>query len=170
MSESVALFDLDGRVVGAAPRTRVRAENLRHGASCVLVLDGQGRVFVHRRTATKDLYPGRLDFLAGGVLQRGEDPLSSAIRELDEELGVSGVVLTDHGWAHYADEKTDYIGFRYECRWDGPMRLDPAEVASGEWLTVAETLRRIDDKGFRFMPDSVALMRWRLEELEAQPE
>ena len=78
MDEIVALYDERGRPVGSAPRSRMRAENLRHAATAVVVRDPWGRVHVHRRTDTKDVYPGRYDFAAGGVLLAGEEPLDAA--------------------------------------------------------------------------------------------
>lgn len=92
MDELVALYaegDLGGRVTGAAPRSLVRARNLPHAATAVLLRDGGGRVYVHRRTDTKDVYPGMHDVWAGGVVPAGEDP-DAAARELTEELGVRG--------------------------------------------------------------------------------
>lgn len=163
--ELVSLFDEAGRVVGSAPRWRVRRENLRHGATCVLVRNGSGEVFVHRRTDDKDVYPGHWDFLAGGVLQHGELPGEAAARELAEELGISGVPLTSLGEADYADEHTRFRGFRYEVRWDGPVTLQPEEVAEGDWWPLGLLLARLDDPAWRFMPDSMALFGERLAEL-----
>jgi hypothetical protein len=44
----------------------MRVENLLHAATAVVVRDGAGRVYVHRRTPIKDVYPGRRDFASGG--------------------------------------------------------------------------------------------------------
>src|SRR4029077_19960222 len=85
--EVVALYDDGGRPAGSAPRSVMRAQNLRHAATGIIVRDPWGRVYVHRRTPTKDVYPGRWDFTAGGVVLFGEDPLDGARRELAEELG-----------------------------------------------------------------------------------
>jgi 8-oxo-dGTP pyrophosphatase MutT (NUDIX family) len=103
MEEQVALYDESGRPCGVAPRSRVRAENLRHGATGIVVRDPLGRFYVHRRTDTKDVYPGLYDLCAGGVLQAGEEPLPSALRELAEELGVTGVPLESLGEGDYSD-------------------------------------------------------------------
>ncbi len=91
--EIVALYDEQGRECGSASRLRMRAENLRHAATCIVLRDGAGRIFLHRRTMTKDVFPGLCDFAAGGVLGAGEDPYAGAIRELAEELGITGVDL-----------------------------------------------------------------------------
>ena len=54
-------------------RSVMRRENLWHAASSVVVRDPLGRIYLHRRTTTKDVYPGLLDFAAGGVVLAGED-------------------------------------------------------------------------------------------------
>jgi len=69
IEEEVALYDPgdpQGRVVGHAPRSRMRADNLPHAATAVAVRDRAGRIYVHRRTDTKDLFPGAHDVWAGG--------------------------------------------------------------------------------------------------------
>jgi aminoglycoside phosphotransferase (APT) family kinase protein len=155
--EVVALYDETGRVTGSARRSTVRAENLRHAASSVVVRDGYGRVYLHRRTLTKDVYPGLLDFAAGGVVLAGEDPAAGAVREAEEELGVHGVPVVPLGSADYADAVTRYRAFRFVTTYDGPIRWQPEEVSWGTWVTVDELVRRLDDDPASVVPDSVAV-------------
>jgi 8-oxo-dGTP pyrophosphatase MutT (NUDIX family) len=157
-SEPVPLYGEDGRPTGeVVDRARMRRENLRHAATHVVVRDSAGRVYVHRRTETKDVYPGRYDFTAGGVLQAGEDPLRSATREVEEELGVVDARLVPLFEADYADDHTRFHAYCYECRWDGPIRWQPEEVAWGEWVTPTRLREMIDQ--LPFMPDAVANLR-----------
>ncbi|GAB3104769.1 NUDIX hydrolase [Isoptericola nanjingensis] len=164
-AEVVALYDEAGRECGTAPRAQVRAENLRHAATAVVVRNAAGDVYVHRRTDTKDLYPGRYDFCAGGVLRAGEEPLDSARRELAEELGVTGVELAPLGVADYADDRTRMREFLFECTYDGPVTWQPEEVAWGAWVPAARFLRMLDE--VPFMPDSVANLAGWLDDLRA---
>ena len=157
--EEVALYEESGQVSGSAPRSRMRALNLRHAASSVVVRDSLGRVYLHRRTVTKDVYPGLLDFAAGGVVLAGEDPAVGAVREVEEELGVAGVPLVDLGPVDYADSHTRYRAFRYVTTWDGPIRWQPEEVAWGEWVSVIELVRRLEEEPESLVPDSVAVWR-----------
>jgi isopentenyldiphosphate isomerase len=151
--------DPDGRVVGTATRAEVRARNLPHAATGVLLRHDDGRVFVHRRTTTKDVYPGRHDCLAGGVLAAGEDPGTGAARELAEELGVRGVVLHPVLRCWYRDEDTHYLAHVYETGWDGrPLVLQPAEVDAGWWMGAAQLESALADPSWPFVPDTRRLL------------
>lgn len=155
--EQVGVYDADGHEAATVPRSRMRAENLRHGATAVVVRDGLGRVYVHRRTTTKDVYPGLLDFAAGGVLQAGENPHDGALREVAEELGVQGVPLVAAGEADYADGHSRYRAFCYTTTYDGPIRWQPEEVSGGDWFTVGALCRLLEQTPDDVVPDSRAL-------------
>jgi 8-oxo-dGTP pyrophosphatase MutT (NUDIX family) len=157
-AEDVALVEADGTVVGAAPRRVVRRDNLRHAATAVLVRRADGRIYVHRRTDTKDWAPGHWDAAAGGMLQAGEDPAASAARELAEELGIGGVPLEPLGTHLYEDDATRCFEHAFEARWDGPVRHQPSEVAEGGWLTLAELAALLADPARPFVPDTRQLL------------
>ena len=62
--------------------------------------------YVHRRTDTKDVFPGAWDCWAGGVVTAGEPPDRAAARELTEELGVSVPALEPLFRHWYRDDRT----------------------------------------------------------------
>ena len=86
--ELVAQFDAAGNLVGACRRSVMRRDNLWHAASSIVVRGPADGVYLHRRTLSKDVFPGLLDFAAGGVVLADEDPAVGALRELDEEAPV----------------------------------------------------------------------------------
>jgi hypothetical protein len=51
-----------------------------------LILDGAGRVFVHRRGWNRSLFPGCWD-IVGGHVEPGEGMLEALAREVEEETG-----------------------------------------------------------------------------------
>lgn len=168
MDEIVALYSLDGHETGESPRSVVRAKNLHHAATQVVLFDEAGRIFVHRRTPLKDVYPGVRDFAAGGVMRPGERPDEAAARELEEELGVHSA-LHPLGQANYSDEHTSFHGFLYWAISHEELRLQKEEVAGGEWMSREALLTAIDDEPADFMPDTVALLGDWLRRLEVVP-
>jgi isopentenyldiphosphate isomerase len=156
--EVVALVDEAGRVVGTAPRSVVRRDNLRHSATAVLVRDGSGRIYLHRRSETKDWAPGHWDAAAGGVIADGELPWDSALRELDEELGITTDALVELGTHLYEDDTVRCFEHAYEVVWDGPIRHQPEEVAEGRWATLAELAALLADPQVAFVPDTRQLL------------
>jgi 8-oxo-dGTP pyrophosphatase MutT (NUDIX family) len=49
---------------------------------------GRWQVLLQKRSLIKDSFPGRFDTSSAGHIQAGDEPLESAIRELEEELGI----------------------------------------------------------------------------------
>ncbi len=156
--EQVAVIDDSGVVIGSVPRSVMRRDNLPHVVVAVLVRDPAGRVYVQRRTDTKDVFPGMHDCFAAGCLQAGEEPAAAAAREAAEELGVVGVPLAPLFVTRYDDESTRHLCHVYEALWDGPVTHQPEEVAWGGWMTVDQLCSRLADPAFRFVPDGRALV------------
>jgi 8-oxo-dGTP pyrophosphatase MutT (NUDIX family) len=161
--EPVAHYDADGNAVGVVQRSVAYRDGLWHASTAVLVRSGDGeRVYLHRRSPEKMIFPGMYDCWAGGVLGPGESPDDAAVRELAEELGVTGVPLLPLGRHPYDDGRYRYHVFGYEVRWDGPVHHQPEEVVWGEWVTLGE-LRAVlaDPQGWPFVPDGRELAgRW----------
>jgi isopentenyldiphosphate isomerase len=159
-SELVDVVDSDDQVVGIATRAEVRSRNLWHRACYIIALDCEGRIFVHLRTATKDIFPSHYDLVVGGVLAAGEDYRTGAEREVQEELGVEPHDLSRVGKICYEDASNRVIGEIFDCRVTPPLRLQPEEVVSGEWLRLDEIEERILSQPF--CPDGVLAFRsWR---------
>ncbi|MFE9613522.1 NUDIX domain-containing protein [Streptomyces sp. NPDC006012] len=165
MEEIVALYahdEVPGRVVGTAPRSLMRAGNLPHAAVKILVRDVEGRVYVHRRTETKDVFPGLDDAWIGGVITAGEEPDTAAVRELAEELGLRDQVLRPLAQQWYTDAHTTFLAYTYETVYDpeghGPIVHQQTEVADGWWLPWDRLTARIAEDGMRFAPDSSELL------------
>jgi 8-oxo-dGTP pyrophosphatase MutT (NUDIX family) len=136
----------------------MRRENLPHAATCVVVRGSGGQVLVHRRSETKDVYPGLLDCSFGGVVLAGEEPDAAAGRELAEEAGVEGALLVPLGQWWYRDEHTHYLGFVYRTTWDGPVRFDDGEVAQAWWERPEVVVAALADPSSPFVPDTRALL------------
>lgn len=173
MPEIIALFDAAGHVVGSAPRSEVYARSLWHGSAGVILTRGP-LVYVHRRADTKAVMAGLWDCVAGGVVDPGETPYETAVRELGEELGVHGVPLEPLLSMAWESGPGPGLGgpeglrchlFGYTARWDGEVHHQASEVAEGGWLTNAELAGLLADPARPFAPDSRILAEYYLTSL-----
>lgn len=137
--ELFEVVDETGRVLGVAPRGRCHGDpSLLHQSVHVFVFDGQHRLFLQRRSLRKDSQPGKWDSSVGGHMAPGEQPLESALRETQEELGFTPGSLT---FAHQYIWRTSFeseLIRSYVVRHDGPFRLDPDEIDEGRFWTQEE--------------------------------
>jgi isopentenyldiphosphate isomerase len=164
--ERVDLVDEDDRVIGRVTRKQMRAQNLWHRTIAVLCCDSTGRVYVHRRTDHKDVYPSLYDMFVGGVVTAGESYDDTALREINEELGVVGprpMFLFKH---RYADAHSRSHIAVYRVIWDGQIRHQASEVAWGSFCTLQEIIE--NKHGWRFVPDGFEVFQRFLSEKNSQ--
>jgi len=154
--ERVDVVDENDSVVRVATRAEMRLRRLLHRAVSIAVFGSDGRLLVHRRAATKDIWPSYWDIAAGGVVSSGESYEAAAERELAEELGVAGVTLQWLGGGRYTDAAVDEIAHCYRCVCDGPFVFADGEVAEVRWVDWEELAVLIERQPFT--PDSVALL------------
>ncbi|RHY13368.1 hypothetical protein DYB26_002921, partial [Aphanomyces astaci] len=153
------VFASPSRHVHCHSKQRVRNHlDLRGCGSPMLV--GRGDFYVQRRTLIKDYCPGFLDPMAGGVVQAGESYEDNALREVKEEMGVSGVPLTFVCTFFYQDASTVVWGGMFECVYDGALTLQPEEVSQVLVMSASDIIARADE----FTPDGLFAMRLYLEE------
>jgi len=156
--EIVALVNRDGEVLDSTPRSTMRRENLLHAATAVVVRDSEGRIYVHRRSPDKDWYPSAHDAASGGVLQHGEEPVASALREIAEELGIVDTELRPLLSEVYEDETVRCFTHCFETAYDGVVTHKDGEVVWGVWTTLPELGARLRDPAWPFVPDTRALL------------
>jgi isopentenyldiphosphate isomerase len=152
--EWVDLVDEDDRVIGRVTRKQMRAENLLHRTIAVMCCDPNGRIYVHRRTDRKDVYPGLYDMFVGGVVSAGESYDDAALREIGEELGIVGPTPSFLFEFRYADAFSRSHTAVYRVTWDGPIHHQPSEVAWGAFCALDEIIE--NEHGWRFVPDGLA--------------
>lgn len=93
---TMELFDLrreDGTVTGVVrERSMVHESGDLHGTSHVWIVrpkeTGGFEVLLQKRSQIKDSFPGRYDISSAGHIPAGSGYLESALRELEEELGI----------------------------------------------------------------------------------
>ena len=153
--EIVQIVDRDNREIAAVARHIMREQRLIHRASYILVFNRAGELFVQKRTMNKDIYPGHWDVAAGGVVLSDESYEHSAVRELEEELGVRGRLkfLFDQ---YYEDADNRVWGRIFSCTCEGPFTLQQEEVEDGCFMAIETALTLSEQEPFT--PDGKLLL------------
>ncbi len=159
--ELVELVDAEGRPAGSATVAQAhRDPGLPHRAFSVLLLDPAGRILLQQRAAVKTRFPLRWANACCGHPKPGEPVTEAAARRLAEEIGVSGVTLTEVGVYAYraADPRTGRVEHEYDHvllgRIDPETVLhpDPAEVATLHWEQPAVLRTALDSEAEAYAP------------------
>jgi isopentenyldiphosphate isomerase len=156
-AESIIIVDRKNRIIGTVARRIMRQQRLIHRASYILVFNVKGELFVQKRAATKDIYPGYWDLAAGGVVLAGESYEESARRELAEELGIKGGRLRCLFDQYYEDADNRVWGRIFACTHNGPFTLQAEEIENGFFMPLSTivTLRQTEP----ITPDGVEVLR-----------
>lgn len=154
--EWVDHIDEHGNTIAIVTRLQMRQQRLAHRCVYLLVFNQRGELFIHQRTPTKDVYPGYWDVTVGGVPAAGEAFDDAARREGREELGVDLDPQPLFPF-RYADERTTVQAMVYWACHDGPFVLQAEEVERGEFVSIAEALRRTHLQPF--CPDGLQVLQ-----------
>ncbi len=143
----------------------------KHRSSHMWISDGKNILF-QKRAACKDSNPGCYDISSAGHIAAGDDPLSSAIREMKEELGLdikeNDLIFLGLHKGSFEKEfhgklfKDDEVSFVYLCKCirdnDGHISFDgkrfqklvfqKSEVDDAKWMDPVECFNKLNDPSF----------------------
>lgn len=165
--ELVDVVDELNKCVRVVTRAQMRAEQLPHRCTYILVFNRAGQLFIHQRTPCKDVYPSYWDVTVGGVLGAGETYDTGARREAREELGIEAPDIELLFPFRYTDARTTVHGMVYRIIHDGPFQLQPEEIVRGEFVSVDSIAERSAQTPF--CPDGLAVFDTYREFLERVP-
>jgi isopentenyldiphosphate isomerase len=154
--EQVLIVDRENNPVGSATRLIMRQQKLIHRSTYIFVLNQENKLFVQKRTVNKDIFPGFYDIAPGGViLANDESDKLSALRELDEEMGIKTDFL-EFCFNHFYEPGMVWCAV-FLTRWDKELVLQPEEVQWVELMGVQEIFERSQNE--EFCPDSLEILR-----------
>ncbi len=152
--ELVDICDEDNNLTGIQ---RMKSEahrlGLWHRTSHVWVYNSAGEILLQQRADGKDFYPGVWDISAAGHVGAGENPIISASRELNEELGISTkkgdleFFKIRKSMTVFRDIRNNEFNYVYFFRFDGDigaLRLQAEEVQAVRLLSPRELEEELD--------------------------
>ncbi|EXF91545.1 NUDIX hydrolase [Pseudomonas fluorescens HK44] len=156
-AEHIAWVDEQDNLLGSLVRSDLRERGLIGRGTYIMLFNSAGELCVHQRTFSKAIYPGFWDVAAGGMVLATETYAESAARELEEELGVSGVELTAHDHFFFEDTGNRLWCSAFSAVWDGPLILQPEEVLQARFIPIEQVMQEITQKPY--CPDSLAALK-----------
>lgn len=163
MAEYLDIVDMSGTPIGQIiDRETAHREGILHRTTHLWILrhrktDGITEVLLQKRSSNKDSFPGCYDISSAGHIPAGVGWLPSALRELEEELGIKGIrqdQLIFCGQRHikhndvfhgkpYKDRQISNI----YCLWldvdPESLVLQEAEVESVIWIPLKECIQKV---------------------------
>ncbi len=156
--EYLDIVDKNGVPTGATvERKTAHREGVRHRTAHVWVVrQGAGgwEILLQKRALSKESFPGCFDTSSAGHITAGDEPLSSAMRELYEELGICaepsdlpfvGTFDIEYDKEFYGAMFRDReVAFVYCYRKTveiDKLTLQIEEVDSVKWFSLTEVLR-----------------------------
>ena len=162
-------------------------DGILHRTSHVWILRekaGKKQVLLQKRSMQKDSYPGMYDTSSAGHIPAGEAPLSSALRELEEELGIRA---TPDQLRYVGNFRIEYEEeFHHKRFWDNEfihvfiytksveisdLTFQPLEVEGAQWFDLEEVWKEIQGRSERFCVSSkgMQVLKAYLDDHKARP-
>lgn len=150
-SELFAVVDENDNIVSQAPRVEAHGNNLRHRAVHVFIFNRAGELFLQKRSRWKDRHALLWDSSAAGHVNAGEDYDETAVRELEEELGVTATLTRVVKLPCSERTGWEFI-WLYRGEHDGPFQLAKAEIEYGEFFPIEIVDRWVKARPEEFAP------------------
>ena len=134
-NEIFDVVNIHDEIIDQQPRHIVHENNLTHRAVHALVYDKDNRLYLQKRSLSKDTNPGLWDTSMGGHLESGETYDQAAIRETFEELGIKLDEAPEKLFKLPASEDTGYeFIWVYKIIYDGKIQPCEIEISDGMWI------------------------------------
>lgn len=87
--ELIDIFDEENRPLGIKKmKSEAHRDGLWHRSSHIWIYNSKGEILLQLRAKNKDFWPDMWDISAAGHISAGEDTLTAALRETEEEIGL----------------------------------------------------------------------------------
>ncbi len=158
------LYDKNGKQLNKTKlRTEVHRDGDWHASVDIWILNTQGELLLQRRSKQKESFPNLWEVSCSGHISAGEDSRSSALRELQEELGldirerelkllfkVKDSYITNKGKFINNEHKDVYLVKKdLEIQ---HLKLDPTEVSEVKFMKIEDLKRHIETHDKTFVP------------------
>ncbi len=146
MSEKIIIVDENNKVIGSKARGTLDYEVDIYRSTGIWITNSKDEILLAQRSLNKEGEPGKWGPAAAGTVEVEETYESNAYKELEEEVGISGVKLTTRETIYLTKARKQFIRW-FEGTTDldaTELKLQESEVAAAKWISVDELAKDID--------------------------
>lgn len=142
-------------------KSEAHRNGLWHRAAHVWIYNSKGEILLQLRAKERSLYPNMWDTSAAGHVGAGEDPVTSALREIKEEIGLK-VKQEDLYFlkirkvkAIYKNIKNNEFDYVYFLKFNGDikkLKLQNEEVQRIRFLPIKKIEEELKTNASRYVP------------------
>jgi isopentenyldiphosphate isomerase len=162
MEEQVDVLTPSGAQSGVAKDKReVHRNGEWHAAAHLWIITPAGEILLQRRSASKENYPSLWDVSVAGHVSAGEDPSTAALRECEEEIGLSlssepsalAVLRWDQTLrVDYVEREFHYVYVALEDVDVTSLRLQESEVEAVKLVTASQFRELVESRDESLVP------------------
>lgn len=142
--EWLPIVNEKGEVEGCAPRKKCHSGiKFLHPVVHLHIINGNGDVFLQKRSMKKDLLPGKWDTAVGGHVCAGESIENALKRETQEELGITNFQAIFIGKYIWESTQEKELVFSFICQKHTDICINNDEVDEGRFWNNSEILKGI---------------------------
>mgnify|MGYP005749549731 CR=1 FL=1 len=166
MAEYLDVIDKNGNLTGEVVDRKVaHHEGIRHRAAHLWLVrnkDGKIQVLLQKRSINKEAFPNCYDISSAGHVPAGEDFETSAIRELNEELGIHAnkkdlmfcgdrnvVWDGEFNGKPFKDRQHSKVFLMWLDLDENEFIVDHNEVDSVRWIDLEQCIESVENNLFR---------------------
>lgn len=147
--ELLSVVDQNDNPIRPKTREEVHRNGYWHRISHIWIVNSQQQILCQKRTAGKDINPGKWEAHFGGHVANKEEYIDNAIKEIKEEIGIGRTKEDMIFFKIYKyDKDREFQGIFY-TKWGGDIKtlfLEKEEVEKVAWKNISTLKKNFEEK------------------------
>ncbi|MDH4330897.1 MAG: NUDIX domain-containing protein [Candidatus Moranbacteria bacterium] len=156
--EILDIVNKNDEVIGAASRDEVYQKSLCHRIVHVLIFNDKNEMALQLRSGSVSFCPNHWSTAVGGHVQSKESYEDAALREYEEELGITSKIEKFSKDYYEAEGSPDKFIVAFKAIFDGSFYPDPKSVERVDFFDI-EKIKEMIESGEKFHPELLFLLR-----------